>query len=113
MMLVVRIKIGLIMRFLILALVILPIIWIMITSLLKSRNIDPTEPLRILTVIIVGFTGLFFESEMGLFEKIFGLIFYALIGGFFLAVMEETLIVPLWEDFLEWIKSKFGGIDKG
>ncbi|NOU36410.1 MAG: hypothetical protein HOO88_06535 [Kiritimatiellaceae bacterium] len=85
----------------------------MITRLLESRNIDPTDPLRILTVIIVGFTGLFFESELGLFEKIFGLIFSALIGGFFLAVMEETLIVPWWESLLEWMKSKFGGMDKG
>jgi riboflavin transporter FmnP len=106
------------MRFLILALiltlVILPIIWIIISNVLNSRNIDPTDPLRWLAVIIViVFTALFHKEELSLFGKIYTFALSGLVGGFFLSIMEEGLVVPLWEDFLEWIKSKFGGIDRG
>jgi hypothetical protein len=113
-----ELKIGLIMRLLILALiltlVILPIIWIIISNFLNRKNIDPTDPLRWLAVIIViVLTILFSKFEGSIFYKIFAFSISGLIGGFYLSIMEETLVVPWWESLLEWMKSRLGCSNKG
>jgi TctA family transporter len=99
---------------LILTLVILPIIWIIISNFLNRKNIDPTDPLRWLAVIIViVLTILFSKFEGSIFYKIFAFSISGLIGGFYLSIMEETLVVPWWESLLEWMKSRLGCSNKG
>lgn len=83
-------------------LVILPIFFIIITRFLEKKNIDPEKPLfACATCLNFILLLLFDKSELHLYEKII----YSFIAGFISVVLENTVVIPLWEDLISKLKN--------